>query len=284
MLNAYYLCEIQQNALSIQQHKDLPSMKVDTHEMDTFALHDSIQAYIPVTTFATPDGFAGELRQVVYPSSITLFIICGLALMTVIKYNFGKNQLEALKSFFNYHQALRMLEERRESDRQAVFYSNVLFVCITGIFVSVSLPFFGLHVLWGNYTLSILFLSAVTALLYILKALIWHALGIVFMVQEFSKIYIYNMFLYNRNIGVVVFPLVAVIPFVAGNIALYIVNVTIFVYILSYLLKLWRTFQIIHGLNVSLFYFILYLCTFEILPLLLLIKGCKVLWEFNLFI
>jgi len=254
-------------------------MRNETEIRDMLAVRDSV-----VVMTVMPDGFAGEARQVVYPSSITLFIILGLALLTVIKYNFGKNLLEALHSFFNFRQTLRMFEERSESDRQAAFFSNVLFVWITGIFVSVALPFFGVNSLWGSFPLSILFLSAVTALLYILKALALNILGVIFMAQKFSKMYVYNMFLFNRNIGIMVFPLVAVIPYVAGTIALYIVYAVCFVYVFSYLFKLWRTFQIIHELNVSVLYFILYLCTFEILPLFLLIKGCKVLWEFNLFI
>ena len=246
---------------------------------DTLAVRDGVAA-----TVVPSDGFAGEAREVVYPSSVTFFIVCGLVLFAVIKYRFGKNLLEALRSFFNYRQALRMYEERRESDSQATFLSNVLFAWVTGIFVSVALPFFGAAPLWGNYTLSVLFLSAATGLLYILKGLMYHVFGIVFMTRDFSKIYIYNLFLYNRNIGMMIFPPVAVLPYVAWVITPYVVHGVIFVYAFSYLIRLLRTFQIIHGLNVSMFYFILYLCTFEILPLLLFLKGCKVLWEFNLFV
>jgi len=253
-------------------------------QQDTITLPDIMQAAIPTVTVGTPNGFVAEGRSVVYPSSVTLFIICGLALLTVIKYRFGKNLLEAFQSFFNYRQALRMYEERRESDSQATFLSNVLFSWNTGIFLSVALPFFGAGPLWGNYTLSILFFSAATGLLYIIKGLIYHVSGVVFMTRDFSKMYIYNMFLYNRNTGMMIFPLIAAIPYVAWIITPYVVFGVIIVYIFSYLIRQWRTFQIIHGLNVSVFYFILYLCTFEILPLLLFLKGCKVLWEFNLFV
>ena len=225
-----------------------------------------------------------EERQVDYPSSITLFLTCGLVLLTIIRYNFGKNLTEAFRSYFDYRQALRMYEERRESDRQAALLSNILFIWVTGIFVSIALPFFGGNPLWGSYVLSILFFSAATGLLYALKAWVWQVLGVIFMVQNFSKIYIYNMFLYNRNIGLMIFPMVAVIPFVAEIIKIYMIYSIITIFALSYLLKMWRIFQIIHARNVSVFYFILYLCTLEVLPLLLLAKGCRVMSEFNLFL
>jgi len=254
---------------------------------DTLSLHDSLQTTIPVVMSGRQDvgaGIAAEARMVVYPSSVTLFIIFGLALLAIIKYNFGRNMLEAIQSFFNYRQTIRMFEERRESDKQAVFLSNVLFTLIAGIFVSIALPFFGASPPWESFAISILIFSAATGLLYILKACIWHGLGNVFMVQAFSNIYIYNMFLYNCNIGWMIFPLVAIIPYVPYVIAPFLIYSVIFAAVLLYFLKLLRIFQIIHGLNVSVFYFILYLCTLEILPLLLFIKGCKVLWKFNLFI
>ena len=269
-----------QDTLFLKQYKDVPTIVADT-----LALRDNVQDVIPVVT--KPDanaGFEVETNQVVYPSSVTFLIICGLVLLTVIRYSFGKNLLEAFQSFFNYRQALRMFEERRESDSQATILSNVLFAWVTGIFVSIALPFFGASPLWGNFILSVLFLSAVTGLLYILKGFVCRMLGIVFMTHEFSTLYIYNLFLYNRNTGILIFPMVAVIPYIGWAITPYVVYSVIVVYAFSFLVRQWRTFQIIRDLNVSFCYFILYLCTFEILPLLLFFKGCKVLWEFNLFV
>ena len=244
---------------------------------------DSLQTMTVAETPAVRHGFPNEPRPEGYPSSITLFLLCGLFLLAFIKYNFGKNLSGAFRSFYSYHYSQRMFEERRESDKQAIFLTNILFTLITGFFISVALPFFGASPLWDNYTLSILFFSLATGLLYLLKALIWKILGAIFMVQSLVVTYIYNMYIFNRNIGLVIFPLVALIPYVHGTITPYIVYSVIAVFVLSYILKIWRIFEIIHTQNVSMFYFLLYLCTLEILPLLLFIKSCKVLCEFTLF-
>ena len=250
-------------------------------------LQDSLQTIIPKKATEIPDirpGFMTDSIPIGYPSSVTLFLICGLALLAVIKYRFGKNLTETFRSFFSYRQVLRLYEERRESERQATLLSNILFALVVGIFISVVLPFFGISPLWGSYTWSILFFSLATGLLYILKACVWQILGVVFMVQSFSRLYIYNMFLYNRNIGLFILPLVAVIPYVTAAMMPYVVYSILIIVALSYLFKLWRIFQIILGFNVSVFYFILYLCTLEILPLLLFVKCCKVMSEFILFL
>jgi hypothetical protein len=179
---------------------------------------------------------------------------------------------------------MRLFEDSRESDKQAARLSNILFTVIAGIFISLALPFFGENPLWESYTLSILFFSFVTGLLYFLKARIWQALGIVFNLQALSGIYIHNMFLYNCNAGLFIFPMVALIPYLSATATPFMVYAVIVVIALSYLFRQWRNFQIILTQNISIFYFILYLCTLEILPFLLFVKCCKVLSKFDLFL
>ena len=214
-----------------------------------------------------------------YPSSITLFLIFVIILLTFIKYNFGKNIKESFLAFFNYRQSIRVFEERRDSDRQSSILSNIFFALVIGIFVSMLFPFYGTNPLWGNYTLSILFFSVAVVLIYFVKACIWQILGGVFIVQNFSKVYIYNMFLFNRIVGYIIFPLVAIFPYIYEIITPFIVYSVFAIIVLSYFFKLWRIFKIFNEQNVGFFYFILYLCTFEILPLLLFIKSCKILSE-----
>ena len=224
-------------------------------------------------------GFAGSLRVEAYPPAVTLFIFFCLALLAVIRYNFGKNLHDSFLAYFNYRQSIRLLDERRESDRQAGIFLNILFSLAVGLFISFSIGFFGTQQLFGSYTISILFFSFASGLLYFFKAQIWKTLGAIFLYQSFSKIYIFNMYLNNRILGLMIFPLVAVVPYISIMIAQYIMYVAFGLIAIWYLFKLLRIFQIISVLKFSVIYFILYLCALEILPLLLFVKGCKVLSE-----
>ena len=247
---------------------------------------DSLQTIIPVTTTvessATLRGFVSTTRQKGYPSSVTLFILCGLILLTFIWHQFRRNLLDIFRSAFSLRKSMRLFEERRETDLQAATLSNILFTFVIGIFISLSLPFWGAKLIWESYPLSILIFSFATGLIYFLKARIWQVLGVIFNVQVFSNLYIHNMFLYNRYTGLIIFPLVAMLPYISETSATVFMYCVISIFVLSYLLRLRRIFLIIHAQNVSVFYFILYLCTLEILPLLLFVKGYKVLSEFNL--
>ena len=81
----------------------------------------------------------------------------------------------------------------------------------------------------------------------------------------------------NRITGIVIFPLVAVMPYFSETLVPYAIYAILSIFALSYLFKIFRIFQIINAQNVSLLHFFLYLCALEFLPLLLLVKGCKVL-------
>ena len=251
-------------------------------EADSLLLYDSLQVAQSTTVSPIRVGYAGDAREAVYPSSIALFMICGLALLAFIRYNFGKNLqvMETLRTFFDYRQALRMFEERREADRQATFFSNILFIWIIGIFITIALPFFGVNLLWKSYTLSVLFFAMVVGLLYLLKAGMWHLMGVVFVTQRFSNLYIYNMFLYNRSFGVLIFPFVAVIPYLAKSLASCVVYGILIFIALWYFLKLIRIFQIAASLKISALYFTLYLCILEIIPLLLFVKSFFSIYQF----
>ena len=249
------------------------------------SLLDSLHVTIPVTTVELPAAmsrFSGAARQEGYPASVTLFIICALILFAVIRFHFGRNLIETFRSAFNFQKSMHLFEERRETDRHAAILSNILFTIVSGIFISLALPFWGANPIWESYTLSLLFFSFATGLLYFLKARIWQVLGAVFNVQVLSGLYIHNMFLYNRNAGLLILPIVAILPYISETITPYLIYAAISVFLIFYLLRLWRFFQIIHDQNVSVLYFILYLCALEILPLLLFVKSCKVLSEFNL--
>ncbi len=235
---------------------------------------------IPVETTALEKGLSAESRTESYPSTVTLFLLGSLILFTWIKFHFGRSIVLAFQSFFNYQQACRAFDERRESDKQAAIYTNILAYICAGTFITLVLPFFGGVALWNSYSLSILFFTLCVAIIFAIKAMVWKTFGIIFLAESFSQEYVYNMYLYNRNAGTFILPAVIAIPFVPYEIVPVLIYAVIAIICVSYLAKMFRNFQIIRARNVSALYFILYLCTLEILPLLLFVKACKVLSAF----
>ena len=223
------------------------------------------------------DGFAGNMAEKVYPSSVTLFIVGGLAVYAVIKYLYGLSMNYMFNAFLNYRQSQRLYEERRISDRRVANVENLLYALSIGIFFSLTMPVFGMQPLWGSFAATIAIFSTLVGLFYAVKSLIWRVLGFIFKIETITHVYIYNMYLYNRITGLLIFPFIVIIPYIDSYLSQYVVYTIISITLISYTAKIRRIFQIILEQNVPIYYFILYLCTLEFLPLLLLIKCCIIL-------
>jgi hypothetical protein len=130
----------------------------------------------------------------------------------------------------------------------------------------------------AGYSLSVLLFSFSFALLILGNAIIWKIFGSIFLVRHVAGEYIHHLFLYNRNTGIFVFPVIAVIPFVNEAYLPFLLHVALAVYGGFYLWRIFRYFQIIHAKKVPVFYFILYLCTLEILPFFIMVKACNPLF------
>ncbi len=103
-----------------------------------------------------------------------------------------------------------------------------------------------------------------------LKSLLIYTSGIIFKTAESSRSYQLNTLIFNHITGIVLFPFVIM--------AFYYENTTFLIIggVIASLLFVYRLFRgILTGLdnkNYNLLYLFLYLCTLEILPLLLLVK------------
>lgn len=103
-----------------------------------------------------------------------------------------------------------------------------------------------------------------------LKSLVVHASGIIFNTSESARQYQLIILIFNYIIGIVLFPVV-LIAFYWNNSAYLIAGLIIISLLMMY--RIVRGFLTGHGnKSFNLFYLFLYLCTLEILPLLLIYK------------
>ena len=121
----------------------------------------------------------------------------------------------------------------------------------------------------NNFTFTSIIFA--TILLYqLLKSLLVYLSGIIFNTSESARNYQLNTLLFNHIIGIVLFPVVVLAFYWNSQVCL-----TFGIVSVSFIL-LYRLFRgVVIGLsnkNYNLFYLFLYLCTLEILPLLLLFK------------
>jgi len=148
---------------------------------------------------------------------------------------------------------------------------NIFFVVSSGLYISFLLQ----HAkLYDNFWLMSAYCIIGLSTIYFIKFLGLKLLGWLFNIQEAANSYIFIVFIINKMIGILLLPFLVLLAFTEGNI--YSVSLTlswiIIVGILVYRFVL--TYAAVHNqVKVNPFHFFLYLCAFEIAPLLLIYRG-----------
>ena len=145
---------------------------------------------------------------------------------------------------------------------------------ITFLLMSINISLIVLKLIPKTSVLETFSLIGVVMLFFIIKIGLILLLGNIFRVKDIAKLGIFFSFLFDRTLGVFLFPLVLVLYFFTFNIAPFVMLIVAVVFIVLLLLKLFWLWKIgTNSFGLSHFYIFLYLCTLEISPLLLLGKG-----------
>ena len=122
---------------------------------------------------------------------------------------------------------------------------------------------------WSKYLLVFIAILGI----YLLKHLFLLVIGRIFPFRKDSQLYGFTIQTFNIFIGILLVPFNLIIAFGPENAAIPFIYIAIVIIGILALLRTFRGFLIASSyIQSHLFHFLLYLCTFEILPILLLIK------------
>ena len=111
-------------------------------------------------------------------------------------------------------------------------------------------------------------------LFFLLKLILIKLLGFFFKVKDLAKLAIFFSLLFDKTLGFVLFPLVVVIYFFSIDISSTMLMISLGLFMILFILKLFWLWKIgTNSFGLPLVYIFLYLCSIEIFPLLLLVKG-----------
>lgn len=201
----------------------------------------------------------------------------GLIILTFFVLGFVRNLYPgAIKRHFTalYSKHMTRILQRESnpvSDRLSILltfsyvynFSLILFVIGNTLpFVSVPVPQFLFFI--GILGVNSIFITS--------KYLLVRGLSYVFNITEQGNDYLHNLFLFNKAIGLVIIPFILIIPYVVEFLELPFTYAAIIIVLGLFVLRIISGIQIFIQKQFSIFYMILYLCTLEFLPLLLLYK------------
>jgi hypothetical protein len=232
--------------------------------------------YLPDTSYLEHiswKGLAVNIREKNYPTNdwFTIIMFLALVLLASVRAGYTKYIGTLFHSLINYTTSFRMFREKNYSFIHGGFRLEVLFYVVFSTFV------FQLIVLstsesllfnWKVYgqTLGIL------VVYFLGKKLAYQAFGSIFIGASETSEFLFNMDNFNRGTGIVLFPIVALIAYFPFENALIPVVSGVITVVIFYVMLLKRGISILLKKQFPIFYLFLYLCTLEILPLLLIYK------------
>jgi hypothetical protein len=201
---------------------------------------------------------------------ITILLLVCLLLFAWIQTTSQKRFAQIFKAVMQPH-AVNQLEREGNLFRERITLSlGAIYYIVGSVFIfQLFNAFYTLPGEIDNLSFTALILAALFSY-QMLKSILIYTSGIIFKTAESSRYYQLNTLIFNQITGIVVFPF--------SIMALYWENTT-FLIIGSVIVSLLFGYRLFRGIltgmankNYNLLYLFLYLCTLEILPLLLLLK------------
>ena len=201
--------------------------------------------------------------------SDTFFLILSfnLLLIALLKAFYWRFTKQLFLSVFSQRYANQYLKEENVFTERVTLLVTVIMLINISLFLSRSIYGANLSPIdfWN--------IIVIIAIFFIVKMILIRLLGYIFMLKSLAKLGVYFSFLFDRVMGLVLFPIIVFMFFSPINTSAILITLSSSVVILFLLIKLFWIWQIgIGGFGLSKIYLFLYLCMLEILPLLVLSK------------
>lgn len=208
------------------------------------------------------------------PDWLFYVLLLVVAALAWIRYFFGKIFGQTLQAIFNVNITNQIVRDenvllQRTSSFMGVIFNVVFAVVLYHVSNYFRWNLLGIENPFGRFLFLLLTVSAV----YSFKFLLLKLLGFIFSVEREMATYIFNIFLINNMLGIVLIPVAVLLSFsIAHQPGLFVVAACV-LYGMALIYRFFRGFVI--GLSykgVNLMYLFLYFCALEFAPVLVLLK------------
>jgi hypothetical protein len=197
-----------------------------------------------------------------------------LILFSKIKLSFPKLTPTVFQSLIKTMEVSKLYKSRNARHKTCYFFMNSLSLLVSSIFV------FELSVYYGfaqeSSFLHLIYIMCGVFSIALIKILLANIVGFIFRSSSEAAEYSFNLLLVWKSVGMMLIPLIIIIPFITYS-SVYIFNIIgIGIVIMAYFLVIARALKILFTKHVSFLYLILYLCALEMVPLIAAYKYLTV--------
>ncbi len=215
----------------------------------------------------------GLIRNSVREEWLIAVLVIVIAIIAYLRVSYYKRFTQLIAASFDYQLSSQLVrEESILTQRVSLFLTGIFWISVS-LLVSQSLKFYGLIPLglsqFGAFGLMMLLVMTI----YTVKILFIRLIGSILEVQKETESYVFNLFLYNKLSGLILLPLVILIRIMPPGYSKAMFALAAGVLVLGFISRVFRGFAIgMAKKGVSVIHLVLYFCTLEILPVLLMTK------------
>ncbi len=208
------------------------------------------------------------------PDWIFLILVLVVGVLTYLRVFYRKNFFQIIAACFNNNLTNQIVRDENLLMQRASVMLNVTFSFIAAAFMYL----ISVHYDWsmdgmGTGFIRFIFLTVIVSSVFTLKFLALRFCAYLFHLGREMSTYIFNIFIINNLLGLILIPFIALILF--GNIlsASTLIMIALGLIVIAYLYRIGRGILIATRYpGFSPVYLFLYLCALEIAPLLVLLK------------
>jgi hypothetical protein len=199
---------------------------------------------------------------------LLVLIILFFALVRVV---FAKYMQNLFTVMFRASLKQKQIREQLSQTPLPSLLLNIFFVLVAGTFASFLLRYYN-QFTEVNFWLLVFYTSVIISIIYFFKFLVLKFTGWVFNLKAAANTYIFIVFLINKILALFLLPLVILIAFQSAEADIW-VTISFILIVIALVYRYLASFGPIRSeIKVKQIHFFLYLCAFEIAPLLLIYK------------
>lgn len=201
----------------------------------------------------------------------TIVLLASISLLGFTKAFNNSRFKQVVKSLFSYKTAVELVREEKVFYHRVNLLLSTLHLLISGLFIyqlSFLLKNTGQNIGILFYLKIVLFLLAVYAFKYIFTRI----LALIFDQQFLASQYIYSVTSYNNLLGISLIPILLIFYFTTLPFSSILYYLALPILLILFGLRIFRLVLIGNAKSISYVYIFLYICSLEILPLVVMMK------------
>lgn len=250
-----------------------PATSIQWQAVAGIPLQEQVLQQHPYFNFNTRAISLHSERKQFHGKELLFYVITALVLIfALLRLAFFKYFNDLFRVFFRTTMKQRQIKEQLMQTPLPSLVFNGFFVASTGLYINFLLHYFN-FIPFNNFWLLYLYCCIGLSVIYLVKFVGLIICGWLFNMQKAADSYIFIVFIINKVIGISLLPFLVLLGFTDG--VMYSVSLVLSWCCVGGLL-LYRFIlgfsAIRNEVRFNLFHFFLYLCAFEIAPLLLIYK------------